>query len=354
MNLSTALPTSKWLTAWITSGHCVYDATSSSMRGYNESQNHLESRMLGNLHVRFGVGAGCNSTAYTTRPITSVAKSLVRGFQSRYASMNPEFAIPVARRQRTPGYERLRIKGSKDVSSMQTIATERLPKFAGHETFTLRSAGSRRRWMLPATGEDIFLQDDALVTLGVGKNMVRSIRHWGLVTGILEESKDVPNNRGRSIRPSALGDLFSVRAGLDPYLEEVGTLWLIHWQLAGIPDGPTTWFWVFNHLPESEFTKEKLLADLVALADQAGWKRVTDNSLRRDIDCFLRTYVSARTSRTVVLEETLDCPLAELGLIQEFGIQPRLRLRAGRTRIAAPPGLRLRTHRVLGEDCRPT
>ncbi len=150
------------------------------------------------------------------------------------------------------------------------------------------------------------------------RDMVRSIRHWGLVTGMLEESRDVPNNRGRFIRPSPLGDLLFGPHGLDPYLEEAGTLWLIHWQLAGISDGPTTWFWVFNHLAESEFTKEKLLSDLMALADQAGWKRVADNSLGRDIDCFVRTYVSARTSRTVVLEETLDCPLTELGLIQEL------------------------------------
>ena len=78
----------------------------------------------------------------------------------------------------------------------------------------------------------------------------------GSVTGILEENADVPNNRGRSIRPSALGDLLFGPGGLDPYLEEAGTLWLIHWSLAGTPDGPTTWFWVFNHLPESEFTKE--------------------------------------------------------------------------------------------------
>jgi hypothetical protein len=201
---------------------------------------------------------------------------------------------------------------------MPTIASEAPPKFAGHETFTLRYGWLKKA--VDATGEqqDIFLQDDALVTLGVGKNMVRSIRHWGLTTGILEENKDVPNNRGRAIRPSALGELLFGPRGLDPFLEETGTLWLIHWQLAGNPDGPTTWFWVFNHLAESEFTKEKLVSELTALADQAGWKRVADSSLRRDIDCFIRTYVSSRTSRTVVLEETLDCPLAELGLIQEL------------------------------------
>jgi hypothetical protein len=144
------------------------------------------------------------------------------------------------------------------------------------------------------------------------------LRHWGLVTSVLEENTDIPNNRGRAIRPSALGSLLLGPHGLDPYLEEAGTLWFIHWQLAGNPTGLTTWFWAFNHLPESEFTKEKLLSELLARADQGAWKRVADIPLRRDIDCFVRTYVSSRTSRTVVLEETLDCPLAELGLIQEL------------------------------------
>ncbi len=153
---------------------------------------------------------------------------------------------------------------------MQTVASEAVPKFAGHETFTLRYGWLKKA--VDATGErqDIFLQDDALVTLGVGKNMVRSIRHWGLVTGILEESQDVSNNRGRYIRPSALGSLLFGPHGLDPYLEETGTLWLIHWQLAGLPDCPTTWFWVFNHLPDAEFTKEKLLSELAG-ASRAGW-----------------------------------------------------------------------------------
>jgi len=201
---------------------------------------------------------------------------------------------------------------------MTTILGETPPKFAGHETFTLRYGWLKKA--VDATGQrdDVFLRDDALVTLGVGKNMVRSIRHWGLVTGILEGNNSVPNNRGRSIRPSPLGSLLFGPRGLDPYLEETGTLWLIHWQLAGNPEGPTTWFWVFNHLAEAEFTKEKLLSELLSLADQVGWKRVAESSLKRDIDCFLRTYVPSRTNRTVVLEETLDCPLAELGLIQEL------------------------------------
>jgi hypothetical protein len=71
---------------------------------------------------------------------------------------------------------------------MQTVAPEAPPKFAGHETFTLRYGWLKKAVDATLDRQDIFLQDDALVTLGVGKNMVRAIRHWGLVTGVLEDN----------------------------------------------------------------------------------------------------------------------------------------------------------------------
>ena len=70
---------------------------------------------------------------------------------------------------------------------MATTAFPTSPSFAGHETFTLRYGWLKKA--VDAVHEDpiVFTRDDALVRLGVGKNMVRSIRHWGLATGILEE-----------------------------------------------------------------------------------------------------------------------------------------------------------------------
>ena len=202
---------------------------------------------------------------------------------------------------------------------MSTIAGEVPPKFAGHETFTLRYGWLKKAVDATREQQDIFLQDDALVRLGVGKNMVRSIRHWGLVTGILEESRDVPNNRGRSY-PSIRSRrrCSSVRMASIPISKK------------SVPSGSSTGNWPESPMAQqrgsgSSITFPNLSSPRrncsrisVALADQAGWKRVADNSLRRDIDCFLRTYVPSKTSRTVVLEETLDCPLAELGLIQEL------------------------------------
>ncbi len=69
-------------------------------------------------------------------------------------------------------------------------------------------------------------EDEAMVELGVGKNMVRAIRFWATATG-------VANNRGADgweITPFGIALLD--QNGLDPYLEDNQTLWLLHWKLA--------------------------------------------------------------------------------------------------------------------------
>lgn len=190
--------------------------------------------------------------------------------------------------------------------------------FAGHETFPLRYTWLPKAVANVARDPYVFLKEDAMVTLGVGKNMVRAIRHWGLACGMLEEDNEVSNNRGRALRVSDLGNRLFGEGGWDPYLEDPATLWVIHYELASSPERATTWYWAFNHLPQSEFTKAELSTWLHRLVQERGWSRVSPASLRRDIDVFLRTYVAARASRTVPLEDTLDSPLVELGLIREF------------------------------------
>jgi hypothetical protein len=188
------------------------------------------------------------------------------------------------------------------------------PSFAGHESFTLRYAWLPKCVRTVIKHRDLFVRDDALVHLGVGKNMVRSIRHWSLMGGFVKEEECRAG--GRRAAPTPLGLLLFGPEGLDPYLEDPATLWLIHWRLASRPEGPTTWYWAFNEYPDAEFTREKLRAALGQFIDRAGWKRIADSSLNRDVDCFIRTYVASEGKRSEVLEETLDCPLTELGLIQ--------------------------------------
>ena len=62
---------------------------------------------------------------------------------------------------------------------------------------------------------------------------------------------------------------------------------------------------------EPEFTRDSLLSALEVWVDTAGWKRIALSSLKRDVDCFLRTYLPARGGNAI-LEDSLDCPLVEL------------------------------------------
>jgi len=192
------------------------------------------------------------------------------------------------------------------------------PSFAGHESFPLRYAWlpkavahCRRR---PGAFSD---EEAAMVDLGVGKNMVRAIRHWGLACGVLEPVP-IPNKRGAGVQPSQFGEAVLGERGIDPYLEDTGTLWLLHWKLTSNPAGPTTWYWAFNVLPELEFTKDQLLKGLADLVERKAWKRVATSTLNRDVDCFVRTYLPSRTSKRTTLEDCIDSPLVELCLLQGF------------------------------------
>jgi hypothetical protein len=192
-------------------------------------------------------------------------------------------------------------------------------RFSGHETFTLRYGWLTKAVAAVRADPGVFSRDDAMVTLGVGKNMVRSIRHWSTSLGIIEEDDTVPNNRGRYLRVSHLGERLFAEEGLDPYRENVSTLWLLHWQLASRPDSPTTWYWSFNYFPRVEFTADQLVVELLRVAEESQQSRASEGTIRRDVNCFIRTYIPAQRSRTVAIEDTLDCPFSELGLLRETG-----------------------------------
>src|SRR6266542_2527600 len=191
--------------------------------------------------------------------------------------------------------------------------------FSGHETFPFRYSWLKKG--LDAVTEDsaLFLRDRAMVVLGVGKNMVRSIRHWCLAAGILETLQGPTHRPSGHLRPTWLGTALLADDGWDPYLEDPATLWLLHWQLASNARRCTTWFWAFSHFHEPEFTRALLTSALLAWTQAVGAKRIVQSSLRRDVDCFLRTYVPSRQSKVLLLEDTLDCPLVELGLVRTVG-----------------------------------
>lgn len=192
--------------------------------------------------------------------------------------------------------------------------------FSGHETFPFRYTWLKKGFDAVSKNPNTFADERATVTLGVGKNMVRSIRHWCLATGLIEKSTGTPKQdgtAGQGFAPTKLGELLLTDDGWDPYLEDVATLWLIHWQLATNPTQTTTWYWAFGILGQNEFRKENFISELIDWTEKNGKNRISENSISRDVDCFLRTYIPSRLTKTTIIEDTFDCPLVELNLIAD-------------------------------------
>lgn len=191
------------------------------------------------------------------------------------------------------------------------------PQLSGHETFPLRYGWLKKAFDAVAVedvGDDdrsIFSREDAIAHFGVGKNMVASIRHWATATGILADAD-------RHFVPTALGRLLFGSSGLDPYMEDPSTAWLMHWHIAGHP-AKTTWFWAFNHFPALTFEREMLVRGISKLALEQGWPRASLATIKRDVSCFVRTYVPQPVSRRASYEDALESPLTELGLIRPTG-----------------------------------
>ena len=191
--------------------------------------------------------------------------------------------------------------------------------FARHETFHprygwLRKAVEAGQRSKPT--DSLFLADDATVELGVGKNMVKSIRFWGHAAKLLDGVKNPERSRLSGSTPSALGELIFDKAnGADPYMELTGTPWLMHWFLLRPTCQLPVWWLAFNRFGAVEFTDEDLAAFVVEEVGRAGWEQPNVSSIQKDVSCLLRTYASASAARETI-DDRLDCPLRELGLIE--------------------------------------
>ena len=193
------------------------------------------------------------------------------------------------------------------------------PRLSGHETFPLRYGWLKKAFDAvenspeATSAKAVFLAEDAIARFGVGKNMVASIRHWANATGVLDE---VADREGRAETP--IGNILFGEDGLDPYSEHPATAWLIHWQLAGRPE-KTTWYWAFNYYPSVFFDREQLALSLLRLAQDRDWPRAAPTTIKADVACFVRTYVSMSPSGKTSHEDVLESPLPELGLIKPVG-----------------------------------
>ena len=186
-------------------------------------------------------------------------------------------------------------------------------KFRAHDTFFIRKGWLSKGMKYVHSKPDVFVAKDEnpMDVLGIGANMVKALRYWLQAVGLTEE----PNSGKRVQTFTPLGQSVFTN---DRYIEEVGTLYLLHYRLLSNKSDATAWYYFFNEFTMSEFSRDDFVDFLqrrIRMEDSDA--TVAIRSLNDDFSCIINTYLPRyKTSpNRVAPESNIDCPLGELGLI---------------------------------------
>lgn len=187
-------------------------------------------------------------------------------------------------------------------------------RFRAHETFAIRKGWLHKGMKNIVSSPTVFIDKEVnpMEKLGLGTNMVKALRYWLQVSGLTYE-----NQKTRMQFLTRFGELVWEN---DKYIEEDGTLYLIHYFLSSNKEMGTSWYYFFNCYNATEFTKESYLESMkLFLYDQEkenGGKEIkfSERALLEDLDCILRTYLPSQTKYSP--ESNMDSPFLDLQLLK--------------------------------------
>ena len=176
--------------------------------------------------------------------------------------------------------------------------------FSGHDSFQCRQLWLKKGFDFLKENNS-FNDENAVVKLGVGKNMVSSIRFWLRAFNIID-SKDIPTEFGEK--------LFNKDTGYDPYLEDEASLWLLHYQL--VKTGyATIYSTIINEFRKEKpsFNKDIFLNYIKRLAENNKEWNINENTISKDFIVFTNLYGRNTTSKEI--EDSFSGLLSELELL---------------------------------------
>ena len=162
--------------------------------------------------------------------------------------------------------------------------------FSGHESFPCKSLWLKKGYDFIRNNYD-FNAPDSVVQLGVGKNMVASIRYWMKAFGLTKNDE---------LSPLA-HYLFDTQNGKDPYIENLATLWLLHYLLVSTGEA-TLYYLIFVELQkERKLFQRHHVVNLVkrVMTEDGKQNLFNDNTVKKDIGTFLQNYVLPQKSKSL-------------------------------------------------------
>jgi hypothetical protein len=155
--------------------------------------------------------------------------------------------------------------------------------FSGHDSFQCKTQWLKKGYDF-VMNQNNFNDSETVIALGVGKNMVSAIRHWLKAFDIIDSEQNI----------SDIGHyIFNSEAGVDPFTEDLSTLWLLHYHLI-----KKNYASIYNmifvefHREKNEFTKSHLQHFIKRRYFEEGWSNLhNENTVKKDIDVFIQNYV---------------------------------------------------------------
>lgn len=153
-----------------------------------------------------------------------------------------------------------------------------------------------------------FTDVDAVAKLGVGKNMVVSIRFWLKAFGLTKADEI----------QSIASYIFDTNNGVDPYTEDLTTLWLLHFLIVSSEVASLYYILFVDFQREKKmFSKAELQAYIKRKCSVPEQKNVyNENTIKKDIGVLLKNYVMPSDLKAI---EDFSALLINLGLIVNNG-----------------------------------
>ena len=206
-----------------------------------------------------------------------------------------------------------------NITSTSRFSKAKSFTFGSHQSFPLRYGWIEKFCLgiFDKYGSEPFEKDELKPEIlsqnyGLGNNMAKSLRFWLKICGIINDN---PNSKEKPTLTHFGLKTFGPN-GLDPYLEKKETIWHLHYNIISNKKNMSTWGWFFNFYGKQSFDRQQLVNEISEAASFDN-KEFSENSIKRDVDCFVRSYLAPSSSSVFTAEDVLECPLTELNLLRK-------------------------------------
>jgi hypothetical protein len=177
--------------------------------------------------------------------------------------------------------------------------------FAGHESFYLRE-GWLKKSLDIVEGKPYIFQGkylkEAINSLGVGANMVKSMRYWLELCGLICKKKDCYE----------LTEIAILLRSHDPYFQHLSSLWIIHSLVA---ENSPLWRFIFIEQDLPVFDRLSVHDRVDSRLKEIG-KKFAKKTINDSISVFINTYLADKASNDP--ENNIISPFSKLKIMNHF------------------------------------